>query len=222
MGRAKLRRFEELKDRHNVLEDYMPLYSTIKGNWNKSLFPKEQPIILELACGKGHYATGLAKVYPERNYIGIDVKGDRLWVGSTIAIENELTNVAFLRAQIQHLDQFFESNEVAEIWITFPDPRPKDRDIKRRLTSPRFLDLYKQILVPEGIINFKTDNTMLFEYTLAVLAERNDVQIIDHTFDLYHSELTKYHHEITTEFEKKFLNKGEKIKYLRFKYKHES
>lgn len=219
MSRTKLKRFNELTDRYNVLEDNKPLYQNLKGNWNKEYFPKDQPITLELACGKAHYTTGLAAVFPDRNFIGIDVKGDRLWVGSTIALENNLTNTAFLRAQIEHLDQFFEQNEVSEIWITFPDPRPRKRDIKRRLTSPRFLELYKQVMKPEGIVNFKTDNTQLFEYTLELFEERKDIELIDHTFDLYKSPLNDLHYGICTDFERKFQEKGEDIKYLRFKFK---
>lgn len=219
MSRTKLKRFNELTDRYNVLEDNKPLYQNLKGNWNKEYFPKDQPITLELACGKAHYTTGLAAVFPDRNFIGIDVKGDRLWVGSTIALENNLTNTAFLRAQIEHLDQFFDQNEVSEIWITFPDPRPRKRDIKRRLTSPRFLELYKQVMKPEGIVNFKTDNTQLFEYTLELFEERKDIELIDHTFDLYKSPLNELHYGICTDFERKFQEKGEDIKYLRFKFK---
>lgn len=219
MSRTKLKRFNEINDRYNVLEDHKPIYLNLKGNWNKEYFPKDQPITLELACGKAHYTTGLAAVFPDRNFIGIDVKGDRLWVGSTIAIENNLTNTAFLRAQIEHLDQFFDQNEVSEIWITFPDPRPKKRDIKRRLTSPRFLELYKRVIQPEGILNFKTDNTQLFEYTLELFEERRDIELIDHTFDLYKSPLNDLHYDICTDFERKFKEKGEDIKYLRFKFK---
>ena len=218
MGRSKLKRFNDNLERTNILEDNKPLYFNLKGNWNKDYFPKPQPITLELACGKAHYTTGLAAVYPERNFIGVDVKGDRLWVGSTIALEQNLTNTAFLRAQIEHLDRFFDGNEVSEIWITFPDPRPKKRDIKKRLTSPRFLELYKSILSPEGIVNFKTDNTMLFEYTLELFAERTDIELLDKTFDLHNSPLNELHHGIETDFERKFLEKGENIKYLRFKF----
>lgn len=218
MGRSKLKRFNDNLERTNILEDNKPLYFNLKGNWNKDYFPKPQPITLELACGKAHYTTGLAAVYPERNFIGVDVKGDRLWVGSTIALEQNLTNTAFLRAQIEHLDRFFDGNEVSEIWITFPDPRPKKRDIKKRLTSPRFLELYKSILSPDGIVNFKTDNTMLFEYTLELFEERTDIELLDKTFDLHNSPLNELHHGIETDFERKFLEKGENIKYLRFKF----
>lgn len=219
MSRAKLKRFGENRERDNVLEDNMPIYDRLKGNWNKEYFPKAQPIVVELACGKAHYTTGLAAEYPERNFIGIDVKGDRLWVGSTLAIENGLENTAFLRAQIEHLDLFFDENEVSEFWITFPDPQPRKRDIKKRLTSPRFLELYKKILSADGIVNFKTDNTKLFEYTLELFAERKDVEVIDQTFDLYYSDLLALHHGIQTDFEKKYLALGEPIKFLRFKFK---
>lgn len=219
MSRTKLKRFTEISERHNVLEDNKPLYQQLKGNWNKDYFPKDQPITLELACGKAHYTTGLAAEFPDRNFIGIDVKGDRLWVGSTIALENNLTNTAFLRAQIEHLDQFFDQNEVSEIWITFPDPRPRKRDMKRRLTSPRFLELYRQVMKPGGIVNFKTDNTQLFEYTLELFEDRKDIELIDHTFDLYNSPLNELHYGICTDFERKFKEKGENIKYLRFKFK---
>lgn len=219
MSRTKLKKYGEIAERHNVFEDTMPIYKNLKGNWNKEYFPKDQPITLELACGKAHYTTGLAAVYAQRNFVGIDVKGDRLWVGSTVSIENGLTNTAFLRAQIEHLDQFFAPNEVAEIWITFPDPRPRKRDIKRRLTSPRFLELYKSVLKPDGLMNFKTDNTQLFQYTLELFEERDDIELLDHTFNLYDSDLNKLHHGIETDFERKFVAKGENIKYLRFKFK---
>lgn len=219
MGRSKLKRFNDNLDRSNILEDNKSLYFELKGNWNTRYFPKAQPITLELACGKAHYTTGLASVFPDRNFIGVDVKGDRLWVGSTIALEQNLSNTAFLRAQIEHLDKFFGAEEVSEIWITFPDPRPKKRDIKRRLTSPRFLELYKSILTPDGIVNFKTDNTMLFEYTLELFAERKDIELLDHTFDLHDSPLNELHYGIETDFERKFIEKGENIKYLKFKFK---
>ncbi len=221
MARAKLKRFNENNERDNVIEDNMPIFDQLKDNWNKIYFPNSQPITLELACGKAHYTTGLAAVYPNRNFVGVDVKGDRLWVGSTIALENNLENTAFLRAQIEHLDRFFGTEEVDSIWITFPDPRPKKRDIKRRLTSPRFLELYKSILTKNGLIHFKTDNTQLFDYTLELFETRDDVQVIDYTFDLYQSDLVDHHHGIKTNFEMKFLDKGEKIKYLTFQFIHE-
>ena len=134
MARAKLKRFEKLADRTNVLEDNKPIYSRLKGNWHKLYFENENPITVEMGCGKGEYTVGLAKIRPDENFIGVDVKGDRLWAGSTPSIEEGITNTAFLRAQIQTIEGFFAKDEVDNIWITFPDPRPRDRDIKRRLT----------------------------------------------------------------------------------------
>ena len=175
-------------------------------------------ITIEFGCGKGEYTIGLARLDASRNYIGVDVKGDRLWVGSTQAIEEKLEHVYFLRTQIQQINTFFEKGEIDEIWITFPDPRPKDRDIKRRLTSPRYLKMYKQIIKKEGIVNFKTDNQGLFEYTLEVLQEREDIKDLQHTFDLYQSDLQHYTKGIKTNFEEKYLAIGTPIKYLQFKF----
>lgn len=219
MGRAKLRRFEENLGRENILQDNKEIYSSVKGRWNSNVFAKDQPLTLELGCGKGEYTIGLARIFADRNHIGVDVKGDRLWVGSTQAIEEKLNNVHFLRAQIQKIDDFFAKEEVDEIWVTFPDPRPKDRDIKRRLTSPRYLAMYKEIIKKDGIVNFKTDNQALFEYTLEVLNEREDIKELQYTFDLYESDLQSYTKGIKTNFEEKYLAIGTPIKYLQFKFK---
>ena len=174
--------------------------------------------MVEIGCGKGEYTVGLARIFPNRNFIGVDIKGDRLWVGSTIALEEKLKNVAFLRTQIQNIHAFFDKDEVDAIWITFPDPRPKKRDIKRRLTSPVFLELYKAMLKPEGMVYFKTDNSKLFEYTLEVLKARSDITHLDYTFDLYDSKYIDDHFGIKTNFEQKYLKLGEKIKYLKFNF----
>ena len=218
MGRAKLKRFEENKHRHNVLEADKPIFQELKGNWNEKVFPQKQPIVLELGCGKGEYTIGLATRFSTQNHVGVDVKGDRLWVGSTQAIDAKLDNAVFLRAQIQKIDQLFDANEVEKIWVTFPDPRPKDRDIKRRLTSPRYLEMYKVILKSEGTVNFKTDNQALFEYTLEVLEARTDISNLKYTFDLYGSDLQEYTHGIKTNFEEKYLALDTPIKYLQFKF----
>ncbi|MCO6360550.1 tRNA (guanosine(46)-N7)-methyltransferase TrmB [Roseivirga pacifica] len=218
MGRSKLKRFAENLERENILQDDKPNFDKLKGNWNKEHFKNDLPLIVELGCGKGEYSVGLAERFPQNNFIGVDVKGDRLWVGSTEAIEKGIDTVAFLRAQIQQIDTFFDENEVSEFWITFPDPRPKKRDIKRRLTSPRFLEMYKKLLKPEGIVNFKTDNTALFEYTLETLQERKDIKDLKFTFDLYNSDLQEYTFGIKTTFEKKYLEKGVEIKYMQFKF----
>ncbi|GAB5525598.1 MAG: tRNA (guanosine(46)-N7)-methyltransferase TrmB [Roseivirga sp.] len=218
MGRQKTRRFEETFKARNVIEETKPHYHQMKGKWNKDFFGNDQPITLEIGCGKGEYSVGLAKIYPERNFIGVDIKGDRLWAGSRRATEGNLSNVCFLRAQVQHIEDFFEPNEVSCIWITFPDPRPRDRDIKRRLTNPRFLEYYKTLLKPGGMVYFKTDNTPLFEYTLEVLRERSDILDLEHTFNLYESEYMDEHHGIKTKFEQKFHDLGEDIKYLKFRF----
>jgi len=219
MGRAKLQRFKELKDRQNVLQDDKPIFANLKGNWNKEVFVKALPITVEIGCGKGEYTVGLAQRYPEHNHVGVDVKGDRLWAGSTQAMAQKLDNAVFLRAQIQQIDQFFDVDEVDQLWITFPDPRPKDRDIKRRLTSPRYLKMYKEILKSEGVVNFKTDNQALFEYTLEVLEARSDIGELSYTFDLYSSDLQVHTQGIKTNFEEKYLAMDTPIKYMRFKFK---
>jgi len=218
MSRGKLKRFAENKVRKNVLEPGKDIYEKIKGGWHDQYFEDEKPITIELACGRGEYSVGLARKFPEQNFIGVDIKGDRIWKGSGIAIEEDLENVAFLRTEIQLLEKFFDRGEVAEIWITFPDPRPKDRDEKRRLTHDRFLDMYKNVIDKDGWVRLKTDNTGLFEYSLEVLKERKDVKNLEYTFDLYHSELEAECHGIQTKYEKKHHSLGEDIKYLKFQF----
>lgn len=218
MPRKKLFRFQENTQQPNLLEPSKELYTTIKGQWHEAYFNNAHPITLELACGRGEYTTGLAPQFPYKNFIGVDVKGDRLWKGSTVALSQNLTNVAFLRTQIQQLEDFFAPGEVSEIWITFPDPRPKDRDERRRLTHPRFLEIYQRILAPESIIHLKTDNLPLFEYTLEILKDW-PVKDLLYTKDLYHDqELFKYHYGIKTRYEMKFVAEGFKINYLQFKF----
>ena len=197
------------------------LYDAIKGRWNDSYFQSPGPITLELACGWGQYTVGLAKKFPEKNFIGVDIKGDRLWKGSGIALEEGLSNTAFLRTQIELLDNFFEEGEVEDIWLMFPDPRPKKRDAKKRITSPRFIDLYKKLLAPDGKMMLKTDNAGLFDYTLEVLSERKDIFGLTFTHDLYNSDLRHECHDIVTKYEKIFTEQGATINYLKFGYKKE-
>ncbi|OEK00808.1 tRNA (guanosine(46)-N7)-methyltransferase TrmB [Roseivirga sp. 4D4] len=218
MPRAKLKRFDENKSLHNLLQDGKEGFNELKGNWNKDHFKNELPITVEMGCGKGEYTIGLARQFKDANFIGVDIKGDRLWVGSKQAIDEGLEQVAFLRTLIHNIEGFFAPQEIDTIWITFPDPRPKDRDIKRRLTSPRFLEIYKKLLKKGGKVYFKTDNTALFEYTLEVLNERNDVLDLNYTFDLYDSDYVDDHYGIKTNFEQKYLDLGEKIKYLKFTF----
>lgn len=218
MARQKLKKFAVIEERYNVIQAGKESFENIKGKWRSEQFKNDNPIVLELACGRGEYSTGLAAVYPEKNFIGIDVKGDRLWYGSNVAVENGLENVAFLRTQIQQLENFFEENEVDEIWIVHPDPRPKTKDAKRRITHPRFLDIYKKILKSDGMMRFKTDNKKLFEYSIETFVEYG-VNFEGVTFDLYESQLMAEHHGVTTRYERKFTDEGHDIHYAKFKFK---
>lgn len=217
MGRQKLARFAVNAARENVVEPGKEIFTKMKGNW-RPYFKNENPIVLEVGCGRGEYTTGLAAVYPNKNFVGIDIKGARIWKGSSIAVENNLTNAAFLRVKIQNIGDFFDKAEVNEIWITFPDPRPKDKDERRRLTNPRFLNIYKEMLIPGGTVHFKTDNVALFDYTLEVLQNEFKVKDLVYTKDLYNSELQAEHYGIQTTYERKFLPVVKTINYLRFRF----
>jgi tRNA (guanine-N7-)-methyltransferase len=218
--KRKQERFKIIEERENVIEPTKPLYLTIKGSWRTSYFKNERPITLELACGRGEYTVGLARIFSDKNFIGVDIKGERIWKGSTWATEEKLNNVAFLRTEILLIENFFRDGEVDEIWLTFPDPRPRKRDIKRRLTSPRFVELYKKLAKPGSFIRLKTDNTQLYEYTLEEMQSRNDITDFKYTADLYNSDLRDECFDIKTRYEEAFAAKGEKIKYLRFRFKH--
>ncbi len=218
MGRKKLQRFAENDESRNVIQEGKPIFETIKGNWGSYQFENQNPLVVELACGRGEFAVGLAREYPNQNFVGVDIKGSRIWKGSSIANEENLQNVAFLRTQILFLFRYFEADEIDELWITFPDPFPRDGDEKRRLTSPRFLELYKPLLKKEGIVHFKTDNTGLFDYTLELIQIREDCRVLGYAHDFYTSEFRDDHHGIKTRYEKIFSDKGEKIKYLKFRF----
>lgn len=217
MGRKKLKKFAANQQAPNLVEPGKDLYDTIKGRWNQELFAQAQPLVVELACGYGEYTTGLAEVFPEKNFVGVDIKGNRLWRGSTDALDKGLGNAAFLRTRIQNLGDFFAPGEVDEIWITFPDPRPRGRDVKRRLTYPRFLQVYFDVLKPGGIIHLKTDSDILFQYTLQVLTRVAKTRDFVFTFDLYSSPWAQEHKGIKTRYETLFTQLGEQIKYLRFR-----
>lgn len=179
------------------------------------MFQNSKPLVVELACGKGEYTVGLAREFPDKNFVGMDIKGARMYVGAQTAIQENLTNVAFLRGKIENLRSFFGWQEIDELWITFPDPRPKDRDEKKRLTSPRFLQLYQHVVKPGGLIHLKTDNRPLADYTGEILTGFGaEIEVITH--DLYQSPYAKDHHGIKTYFEEKFTAKGFLINYLRF------
>ncbi len=219
--KRKLERFKIIEERQNVLEPSKHQYQNIKGKWRSEFFHNNSPITLELACGRGEYTVGLAKLFPSKNFIGVDIKGERIWKGSTLAVENKLNNAGFLRTHIWFIESFFAPGEVDEIWIVHPDPRPKERDIKHRLTSPGFLDAYKKLVKSGSYIRLKTDNTGLFEYTMEVLQGRTDIEDVKYTNDLYSSDLRAECFDIKTRYEEAFAAKGEQIKYVRFRFKQE-
>lgn len=185
----------------------------LKGKWSEH-FNNQKPLLLELACGKGHYTVGLARKHPDKNFVGIDIKGARLWKGGSIALEEQLDNARFARFRIEFINEVFAAGEVDEIWITFPDPQPKKAN--NRLSHPFFLRKYFEILKPGGTIHLKTDNTMLFEFTVGVLAgmDINPQQITRNLYDskLYEDDTLR----IKTHYEELFVGEGEKIKYLNF------
>ncbi|NJO00519.1 MAG: tRNA (guanosine(46)-N7)-methyltransferase TrmB [Bacteroidia bacterium] len=220
MGRKKLVRFAENAQAANVIQEGKEMYSRLKGQWRRLYFQNQHPLVLELGCGRGEYTVGLGNRFPENNYVGIDMKGARFWKGSQIALQQQLGNIAFLRTPVQNLDVFFAPKEVNEIWITFPDPRPKDRDEKRRLTHPRFLAMYRDLLTPGGLVHLKTDNDGFFEYTLSIL-EKMPIRTLRFTRDIYASyHLKNLHHGIQTTYEAKFVAQGYKIKYMQFSFVH--
>lgn len=217
MGKNKLAKFAELDTFGHVIQiPYSLLISEgfkLKGNWNKEFFQNDHPIILEMGCGKGEYTVGLARFFPEMNFIGIDIKGSRMWKGAREIHIDGLKNAGLLRTNIELLHLFFAENEVAEIWITFPDPQMKKA--KKRLTSTRFMELYRKFLKPGGIIHLKTDSGFLFQYTSAMIKE-NDFEVINETPDLYDSGISDEILGIKTFYEQQWLSRGMKIKYLKF------
>ena len=214
MPRKKHLRLAEVDTLPNVI----PNPFDFKGRWNIAHFKNNNPVALELACGKGEYAIGLARRAPNWNFIGIDMKGARIWRGAKNALEENLANVAFVRLDIEKIGECFSENELSEIWITFPDPFPKSFQTKRRLTSPRFLGLFKTILNPGGIIHLKTDNSGLYEYTLKSL-DKEGWKIFEATDDLYAKSEIDEISAIKTTYEKKHLRAGAKIKYIKFGYR---
>lgn len=215
--KRKQERFRIIEERQNVVEPSKAIYHEIKGKWNALVFGNDNPVTVELACGRGEYTVGLASRFPDRNFIGVDIKGERIWKGSTLAEEQGLKNAAFLRTQILTIENFFTEGEIDEIWLMFPDPRPKVRDTKRRLTNPRFLEMFRKLLKPGGYLRLKTDNTALYEYTLGVVHAMRDIDDLAFTADLYNSPLEPECFDIKTNYEEKFAGMGERIKYLRFK-----
>ena len=221
-SKNKLKRFIENESFDNVLQpsrdDLIKFNFDFRGKWKKKVFKNSNPIVLELGCGKGEYTVNLAKLNPNKNYIGIDIKGARFWRGAKTAIEEKLENIYFLRTQIELLDFIFEKNEIDEIWLTFPDPQIKFQRRKHRLTNTKFLSIYKNILNDSGIIHLKTDSEFLHGYTLGKLEEMSINPIVSN-HDIYKNlnaplEAT----QIQTHYEKMYLNEGKKITYLNFKF----
>ena len=193
----------------------------LKGKWNKEWFKNNNPIILELGCGKGEYTVGLSEHYPGKNFIGIDIKGARMWKGAKESFQKRLPNVAFLRTRIEFIRSFFAPDEVDEIWITFPDPQLKRKREKKRLPGPVFLNLYRNILKERGIIHLKTDSRELFDYTLSLI-RKNDLELITAVRDLYRDMPGDPMLSIRTHYETLFLNKGTPITYLAFRLDKEN
>ncbi len=221
-SKNKLKRFIENESFDNVIQpsrdDLIKFNFVFRGKWKKKVFKNSNPIVLELGCGKGEYTVNLAKLNPNKNYIGIDIKGARFWRGAKTATEEKLENVFFLRTQIELLDFIFEKNEIDEIWLTFPDPQIKFQRRKHRLTNTKFLSIYKNILNDSGIIHLKTDSEFLHGYTLGKLEEMSINPIVSN-HDIYKNlnapvEAT----QIQTHYEKIYLNEGKKITYLNFKF----
>ncbi len=219
---SKLEKFADLNTFPNSFDlffEQLPQGLSLKGKWHQEVFKNNNPIVVELGCGRGEYTIGLAENNPDKNFIGVDIKGNRIWTGAKHAIDHDLNNVAFLRTRIDFIEYCFGANEVSEIWITFPDPQPQKTRERKRLTNPEFfLKRYKTILKPGGLVHLKTDNTGFYEYTIEVIKE-NKLPLVFATNDLYNNcpegreELT----QIKTYYEKLFTDKGERIKYCCFK-----
>ncbi|MBS7565431.1 tRNA (guanosine(46)-N7)-methyltransferase TrmB [Mucilaginibacter sp. Bleaf8] len=215
MGKDKLKRFAEIATFSNVVQ--LEAGQPYKGQWASEFFKNNHPVVLELACGKGEYTVNLARMFPEKNFIGIDYKGNRIWRGAKTAIEDGVTNVGFLRIQIESLLDYFADGEVDEIWITFPDPQPQISREKKRLTAPRFLEKYKQLLKPGGFVNLKTDNDGIHAYTAEKIEELG-LKLHIRTEDLYKSPYADEVLSIKTYYEKKYLQDNKNINYLKFSF----
>lgn len=224
--RRKLEKFEELATFKNVYQNFNIRDAeligaggksvSMKGKW-KMHFKNDHPLVLELACGRGEYAIQLALNYKQKNFIGVDIKGARIWKGAKKAITEEIKNVCFLRTRIEFIDLFFEKSEIDEIWITFPDPFPRKSKSNRRLISPLFLKKYRNILKQGGLVNLKTDSALLYEYALEVLNSDPSAEILYHNNDIYSGPLKYETLDIKTRYEQMHLSEGKKITFLQFK-----
>lgn len=222
MAKRKLQQFAEVETFENVVQfgfHQIEAGLELKGKWRENFFHNGNALILELGCGKGEYTVGLSRRFPDKNFIGVDIKGARIWKGAKTAIAENLNNAGFLRTRIDFIDKCFSEGEVDEIWITFPDPQPREGKAKKRLTAPRFLEKYKRILKQGGIIHLKTDSRLLFDYTMEV-AKENNLLVHDATADLYErpEERDEALTSIKTYYEKMFSEKGFKICYLKLSF----
>jgi tRNA (guanine-N7-)-methyltransferase len=217
MGKNKLQKFEAMTHYPHVFQYPFSVLQEkefeMRGKWNELFFRNDHPIVIELGCGKGEYTVGLAKLYPEKNFIGIDIKGARMWTGATQSFLEKMPNVAFLRTHIELIGSFFAPGEVSEIWITFPDPQMAK--VNKRMTSTRFMQLYGSILKENGLIHLKTDSPFMYAYTCAMIqANRFPVEV--ETDNLYNSGLVDEILSIQTFYEQQWINRGMNIKYIRF------
>ena len=217
MGKGKLAKFADMATYENVFQypysvvEHVPF--PMKGHWHEQYFHNQNPIVLELGCGKGEYAVGLAKLYPDVNFIGVDIKGARMWTGATQAVNESIRNVAFLRTNIEIIDRFFAEDEVSEIWLTFSDPQMKNP--RKRLTSTYFLERYRRFLIDGGIINLKTDSNFLFTYT-RLMVEKNRLPVLFATENLYAEKIEMVAREIQTYYESMWIARGLDIRYMKF------
>lgn len=220
----KLEKFSELLEFHhvyenfnvkdNVLHGHMGKEVTMKGKWRSAHFGNNQPLVVELACGRGEYSIGLAKLFPSKNFVGVDIKGARIWRGAKNSQSENLDNVAFLRTRIEFLNEFFNENEIDEIWITFADPFLRESKHNRRLSSLFFLDIYKKILKQNGIIHIKTDSPVLYRYSLETLSLHNDFRILYHEDNIYNAPYISEELEIKTYYELQHIENSRTIKYI--------
>ena len=217
MSKGKLAKFADMASYPHVFEyPYAEVENVpfeLKGNWNKNFFKNNNPIVLELGCGRGEYTVGLGRLFPDKNFIGVDIKGSRMWTGATESLKTGMKNVAFLRTNIEIIDRFFAANEVSEVWLTFSDPQMKKAT--KRLTSTFFMERYRSFLVPDGIIHLKTDSNFMYTYTRYMI-EENKLPVEVMTEDLYHSGLADEILNIKTYYEQQWLDRGLNIKYIKF------